>query len=57
MRHRGFEMSFSEFGRGSHRRLEFRERFDGTVKPTQRMTTVGQDLRMGGHRGKRGIIA
>jgi hypothetical protein len=57
MRHRGFEMGLGKFRRGRQRRLEIRQCLDRLVEAAKRMTAIGQDLRMTGHRRQRFVIA
>ena len=50
-------MGFGKFRRGRQRRLEVRQRFDRPIKAAQRVTAIGQDLRMTGQACERGVVA
>ena len=56
LRHGPFEMGLRKFRRSHARSFEIPERFERSVKAAQRMAAIGQDLRMTGHRGQRGIV-
>ena len=57
MRHRGLEMRLGKFGCRHKRRLEVGECFERPVQPAQRMTAIGQDLRMIWHRRECRVVA